>query len=123
MRIKTMNRLIRLLTTKDVVAITLAPFGIYVREAKTLDNIYIIRHEKIHWKQQMEMLIVPFYLWYLIEWLIKVITPPVGAYDDLSMEREANAFMFDPTYLQTRKHYNWINYLTNKKKDDNGKID
>ena len=116
MRIRKMNWFLRLIFTKDVIATCLAPWGIYFRDEETMENIYILRHEKIHWKQQCEMIIIFWYLWYFLEWLIKYLTPPVGAYEDISMEREANAFMYDPTYLITRKHYAWFKYITKKKK-------
>ena len=89
-----------------IVAITLAPFGIYMKE-KYLTNTRTINHEKIHWKQQMEMLIIFFYLWYLFEWFIKLFTTS-DAYRSLSFEREAydNDDNFD--YLKERKHFAWI---------------
>lgn len=108
-----MNWFLRLITAKNVIAIALAPFGIYVRDNKTLNNMYIIRHEKIHVRQQYELLIVFFYLWYVIEWMVRGFD-----YDNISFEREANANMYDNTYLYIRKHYNWIKYLTKTKKDE-----
>lgn len=64
-------------------AITIAPFGIYVRD---LNNAKVINHEKIHWKQQMEMLIIPFYIWYIIEWLIRLPINGKSAYRKLLFE-------------------------------------
>ena len=33
-----------------------------------------INHEAIHTKQMQEMLYIPFYIWYVIEYLIKLFT-------------------------------------------------
>lgn len=70
----------------------------------------IINHESIHIKQQEEMLIIPFYLWYIIEWAIKV---PIyfsfqKAYHNISFEREAYDNDDNLSYLNNRKHYAWI---------------
>lgn len=99
---------IRLLTCNWPNAITLAPFGIY---AKPGVSKYTINEEQIHWAQQMEMGILPFYLWYGIEWLIKALTPPIGAYIALGFEREAKAHKYNLSYLRTRKHYAWFKYI------------
>ena len=108
-KVKKQNKLLRFLLG-DYVGITLAPFGIYVKE-KYLNDEVLINHEKIHWAQQLEMLIVFFYLWYFIEWVIRLITPPAGAYMDISFEKEAYANEKDLKYLETRKHYGWIKWL------------
>lgn len=103
-----MNRIL-LWLLPNVNAITLAPFGIYHREEKM--TWQTLNEELIHWKQQIEMIIIIFYAWYLIEWIIKYLTPPVGAYYDLSFEREAKMHREDGKYLNTRKHYAWFKYI------------
>ena len=107
-------------------AITLAPFGIYIREEYfEWNNDYnrehntpayqrwceVINEEKTHWAQQLEMLVIFFYPWYLVEWIIKILTPPVGAYKDLGFEREAKANRDNPDYLKIRKHFAWCKYI------------
>lgn len=52
-----------------------------------------------------------FYLEYLIEWFIKAILPPHGAYYDLSTEREAYHYENDSSYLSRRKHFTWLKYI------------
>ena len=70
----------------------------------------LIQHERIHTRQIFEMGMVGFYLWYIIEWLIRL--PMKGrAYSNISFEREAYQNMHDPNYLLKRKPYAWINYL------------
>ncbi len=70
----------------------------------------ILNHESIHTRQMLEMLILPFYVWYIVEWLIRLPLPG-RAYQNLSFEREAYNHMSDLDYLQTRKPYAWIKYL------------
>jgi len=126
-KIKKMNWFVRyVLTFGWAGAITLAPFGIYIREEyfewgnewnKERNTpayqrwIELINHESTHWKQQLEMLIIFFYLWYFIEWIIKLITPPMGAYKDLCFEREANDHESDSEYNKIRKLYAWWKYM------------
>lgn len=71
------------------------------------------RHERIHGEQQKEMLIVFFYLWYVIEWLIRCIQYGNGktAYKNISFEREAYANETDIVYLDIRRHFAWLKYL------------
>ena len=60
MKIVEMTSFLKFILPKDVIGITLAPFGIYFRNIDAVDEISI-NHEKIHWKQQLEMLIIFFY--------------------------------------------------------------
>lgn len=72
-----------------------------------------INHEAIHTKQMQEMLYIPFYIWYIIEYLIKLFTG--NAYRNLSFEREAYSNQYDLNYLNNRKHYSWIKYVVKRK--------
>lgn len=93
-------------------AITLWPFGIYFSEEKFIQNKRILNHEKIHWRQQEEMLGIFFYLWYFIEWIIRIITPPwKTAYKDISFEREAKKNERNFDYLNSRKPFVFFKYL------------
>lgn len=83
--------------------ITLAPIGIFIKPAR-LNDPAILNHEQIHWQQQKEMLIIPFYIWYVIEWLFK-------GYRQISFEKEAYLNEHNPEYLKSRKRYAWIGYL------------
>lgn len=70
----------------------------------------LIQHERIHTCQMREMLFVGFYLWYVVEWLIRL---PIGggAYRKIAFEREAYAHMNDDNYILHRKPYAWVRYL------------
>lgn len=94
---------------KNVIGVTLCPFGIFVKDINKVSH-KTINHENIHWQQQLEMLIVFFYILYFVEWVIKMCFMK-DAYMNLSFEREAynNDINFD--YLATRKPYAWIKYI------------
>lgn len=70
----------------------------------------LINHERIHTRQMLEMLILPYYIWYITEWLIRL--PMKGrAYERLCFEREAYDNMHDLNYLKHRKPFAWREYL------------
>ena len=79
---------------------------------KQLDKIDI-NHEAIHTKQMQEMLYIPLYIWYIIEYLIKLFIG--NAYRNLSFEREAYNNQYNLNYLNNRKHYSWIKYVVERK--------
>ena len=117
-KVKKFNWFVKFITFGFAYGITLAPFGIYIDEE---DQKWIkkrtINHETIHWKQQMEMLIIPFYIWYVVEWFIRIIGSIFGfkePYRNLSFEREAYTNDDNLDYLKTRKHYTWVKYIFNK---------
>lgn len=74
-----------------------------------------INHETIHTKQGQELLWIGFYLWYLIEYLIRLIIyrDTWMAYKNISFEREAYYNQSDLFYLNRRKHYSWFKCIRN----------
>ena len=76
------------------------------------DNYWseVLNHEEIHTAQMKELLYIFFYLWYVLEWLIKLFCyfSFKKAYKNISFEREANEYEKDLKYLKRRKHYHWI---------------
>ncbi|CAL2076260.1 conserved protein of unknown function [Tenacibaculum sp. 190524A02b] len=97
---------------KGFVGLALYPF-IFLKRKDLKNNIFLINHEKIHLKQQIELLIIFFYLFYLIEWFIKLIKyrSTAMAYKNLSFEREAYLNEGDLNYLKKRKAWAFIAYL------------
>ena len=87
-------------------AITLYPFIV----GKNLDKI-TLNHERIHMRQEAEMLIIPFYLWYVVEYLVKRFKYGNDAYYHISFEKESYYNQFDPNYLSKRKPYSWVKYI------------
>lgn len=72
-------------------------------------------HEHIHLQQQKEMLLIFFYLWYGIEYLIRLIQYGGGnrkqAYRNISFEREAYANQGNANYLNERCFWSFMKYL------------
>jgi len=95
--------------------ITLWPF-IILREVHNSTNFWrnratrIINHESIHIKQQAELLVIPFYILYILEWFIKIFIygSTTKAYYAISFEREAHSNDKNLDYLESRKSYAWI---------------
>jgi hypothetical protein len=73
----------------------------------------IILHEKIHLRQQLELIILPFYLWYLAEYCAGRLRgrDHYRAVIGISFEREADAHMNDIDYLRTRRFFAFLKYL------------
>ena len=89
-------------------------FGtLWARDTSWIDK-YVVNHELVHTAQQREMLFVPFYIVYAIEWLFRMVQyrcDSKKAYYNLSFEREAYANQNDLTYLPRRRPYAWRHYL------------
>lgn len=82
---------------------------LFARKDAELDE-YLLNHERIHTRQMLELLVVGFYLWYLVEWLIRLLMPG-NAYLNISFEREAYANESKLNYLEHRKPYSWLRYI------------
>ncbi|WP_317127938.1 hypothetical protein [Hyunsoonleella flava] len=76
-------------------------------------NKTLINHEKIHLRQQLELLIVLFYVWYIIEFLVRLMQYRQWniAYKNISFEREAYINEHNTTYLKNRKFWGFLKYL------------
>lgn len=85
-------------------------FGVIMVKPHVELNPYLLNHERIHTRQIIEMLVVGFYLWYLVEWLVRL-TKKGNAYHRISFEREAYEHERDLQYLQHRKPYAWLKYI------------
>lgn len=81
-------------------------------------------HESIHTEQMKELLYVPFYILYLIFWIVRLLTPPFGtAYQDISFEQEAYLHQKDPDYLKYRQRFAWLKYcFTSYRKSQNNSL-
>jgi len=76
-------------------------------------NRVFVNHEKIHLRQQIELLILPFFIWYILEFLIRLIQYQNKdlAYRNISFEREAYAKETDLDYLKNRTFFQFLHYL------------
>jgi hypothetical protein len=87
------------------------PF-IFVGDKNDINPIFL-NHERIHLRQQLELLILPFYLWYVLEYLYRRIqykNHPL-AYRNISFEREAYANERNPNYLPHRSFWRFTKHL------------
>jgi hypothetical protein len=97
----------RILPPKNYDAINI--MGLLFCRRSTKITPAIVRHEQIHTRQMIELLFVGFYVWYFVEWLIRL--PMRGnAYHNICFEREAYDCMDDEPYLRKRKPYAWTKY-------------
>jgi len=100
-------------------AITLWPF-IVVKEDCMKDDPYLMNHEKIHLKQQRELLVVGFYLLYFLEFVFRYFQygSHVVAYLNISFEREAYENEDNLNYLKERKLFSVFKkrYFTRQRK-------
>ena len=69
-----------------------------------------INHESIHTAQIKEMGYIFFYIWYLVEWLIRLVINS-DAYRNISFEQEAFINDDNLDYLKTRKRFSWLKYI------------
>ena len=73
-----------------------------------------INHEVIHTFQQWEMGFIGFFLWYGIEYLVRLVQyrfKPEKAYYNISLEREAYANEHNLRYVRHRRLMSWAKYL------------
>ena len=73
----------------------------------------IINHEAIHHQQIKELWFVGFYVWYVVEWLIRLVylRNSKEAYKAICFEKEAFENDADTNYLVSRKQFSFINYI------------
>lgn len=102
----------RFLVHKYYNGVTIWPFVI-MRHKVLKDNLVFMNHEKIHLRQQIELLVLPFYLWYLLEFIIRLFQYKNWdlAYRNISFEREAYTNEKDLNYLKKRPFWSFRNYL------------
>ncbi len=92
--------------------ITLFPF-IILRDMALKQDKRIMNHERIHIRQQLELLVLPFYLLYLIEFGVGFIKYKnrMEAYMNISFEKEAYKNDVNLNYLNDRKWWAWVKQL------------
>lgn len=100
---------------RNYVGLSLWPF-IFLKNHKLKNDIELINHEKIHLRQQQELLIIPFYMLYFFEWLIRCVLylDTYRAYQNISFEREAYLNEKSQDYLKKRRPYSFMKYLFHK---------
>jgi hypothetical protein len=101
------------LVPKGYTAIAIFPFIILKHDKQKKDKT-LVNHERIHLKQQLELIIVGFYLWYAVEFLIWLIKLKHWhkAYLNISFEREAYKNENDLNYLKSRSLYSFLKHYS-----------
>lgn len=102
------------LIPKGYNGLTLFPF-VMIRNNFDKANKVLINHEKIHIRQQMQLLVLPFLIWYMLEFLFRWIQfrDKNKAYRNISFEREAYANERDLNYTKEMPFWSFLNYLKN----------
>ena len=95
----------RFMPVSRYVAITI--FGIVFTRDRSRLTPALINHERIHCRQQLELLYVPFFIIYVMEWLYYIVKYRNWdrAYRSISFEREAYANGHNFRYLDTRPSF------------------
>jgi hypothetical protein len=102
----------RFLLRKKFAGITLWPF-IILKDKQLKEDVVFINHERIHLKQQLELLVLLFYVWYIIEFIIRLFQYKnrFKAYKNISFEREAYGNQKDLNYLKKRSFWKFVKYI------------
>ena len=88
------------------------PF-VFLKYRLDKQNPFFLNHERIHLRQQLELLILPFYIWYFLEFFLRWIQYKnfdLG-YRNISFEREAYKNEKDLNYLKNRSFWNFLKWI------------
>ncbi len=100
------------LIPKGYTGLAIFPF-VFLRHNGDKKNNVFVNHEKIHLRQQLEMLIIPFFVWYFLEFFIRWMhyKNKYLAYKNISFEREAYVNEMNLDYLKSRKFFSFLKYI------------
>lgn len=100
------------LFSKRFKGLAIFPF-IFMKDHNLRKDKIFINHEKIHLRQQIEMVWIFFFIWYFVEflyhWILK--KNKIEAYYNISFEKEAYANEMNIDYLNKRKIWSFLKYL------------
>ncbi len=101
----------KLLKKLKINGIAIFPF-IFVSRPEDKKNKVLVNHEKIHLRQQLELLMIFFYILYLAEYYYHLwkLKNPYLAYRQISFEKEAYANEHNLDYLNKRKFWSFRKY-------------
>lgn len=100
------------LIPKGYRGLTVFPF-VFVSQQSEKENSVLVHHERIHLRQQMELLVLPFFVWYGIEFLLKWMKyrNRKMAYRNIIFEREAYDQEKNFDYLKSRSFWRFLKYF------------
>lgn len=88
------------------------PFILVKKKIYKTDAL-LLRHEKIHIRQQAEMMVIFFYLFYLLNYLFNLLyyRNHRRAYMNIVFEKEAYMMEREVNYLRKRRPFAWIKFI------------
>ncbi len=100
------------LIPKGYRGMTVYPF-VLLRDRNDKENLVFLNHERIHLRQQLELLVLPFFVLYGIDFLVKLARyrDKKSAYRNVVFEREAYTNEKDLDYLRSRSFWNFLRFL------------
>lgn len=100
------------LIPKGFRGMTMFPF-VMVRDRNAQDYLVLMNHERIHLRQQLELLVLPFFVLYGLDYLVKLIRYRDRnlAYRNVVFEREAYENENDLAYLKSRSFWRFLKFL------------
>tara|TARA_Y100000815_G_C13320982_1_gene492301 strand:+ start:96 stop:425 length:330 start_codon:yes stop_codon:yes gene_type:complete len=100
------------LVPRGYIGLTVFPF-MFLKHKTLKGNSVLINHEKIHLRQQLELLIIPFFMIYILEYVVRLIQYRSRqlAYRNISFEREAYINEKDLDYFKKRPFWNFVKYF------------
>ena len=102
----------KFILAKHFDGVVLWPFIVVKRKELIKDPVFM-NHERIHLRQQLELLIVFFFIWYFFEYFIRLIKyrDSFKAYSRICFEREAYANERNLAYLTHRPLWKFKKYM------------
>lgn len=102
----------KFLIPKGYRGLTIFPF-VFIRYKEDRENVVLINHERIHLKQQLELLILPFFILYGLEFVFRLFEYKNfnTAYRNISFEREAYSNEKNLQYLTIRKLFSFAKFI------------
>ena len=102
----------RFLLRKKFNGMTIWPFVI-LKDKRLKDDLVLMNHERIHLRQQVELLVILFYIWYGLEFAWRVIQYKQRnkAYRNISFEREAYGNEKDFQYIKRRSFWRFLKFV------------
>jgi hypothetical protein len=103
---------VKYLVPKGFRGITFFPF-VFLSDKSDKSNIFLVHHERIHLRQQLEMAVVFFFIWYGLEFLFRLLQFRgwKTAYYSISFEREAYQNEKNLDYLKKRSFWSFLRYV------------
>lgn len=99
----------RIIIPRGFRGLTIFPFVIVGDKKDSADPV-LLNHERIHLRQQAELLIIPFFIWYLADYAVKLAKYRDSgvAYRNIIFEREAYSNEQNMAYCSNRRLWSFL---------------